>query len=108
MPDVLTDQTDVKCIHQATAKVVSKDTKVSAQNGHVLVASDVHQVVGCPFMKGTTPSPCVTIQWSNEAQKVKVNGEGVLTNQSIGQCIAADQSKQGIAIISNSKKAKAL
>lgn len=107
MSDVLTDRSDVKCVHQAKATAIPSQTKVKAEGGLVLVSSDVHLVAGCPFMKGTQPSPCVQITWSGEATKVKISGKGVLTNSSIGQCIAADQSKQGIAVISNTKKAKA-
>jgi hypothetical protein len=108
MPAVLTDQSDVRCVHMAKASVIPSNLKVSDEGGKILVASDVHLVAGCPFMKGTVPSPCVTITWSAPAQKTKINQQAVLTNQSIGKCVAADQSTQGLAVIVNAKKSKAL
>jgi hypothetical protein len=107
MAAVLTDRSQVRCAHGATAKVVPVNTKVKAQQGNVLVASDVHFVSNCPFMRGTQPSPCFRIQWSGAAAKVKVNNKGVLNNQSIGKCSAADGSPQGFATIVNTQKASA-
>lgn len=107
MSDVLTDQTQVQCSHSGTTTVQPSNTKVKAEGGYVLVESDIHMVSGCSFMKGEEPSPCVQIQWSAAAEKASINGQGVLTNDSVGQCIADDGSPQGVATISNSKKAKA-
>lgn len=107
MSDVLTDQTQVRCAHAAPAIVVPSNLKVGVERGRVLVESDVHIVTGCPFMKGTVSSPCIQIQWSGPARTTKVDTRAVLTIQSVGRCVAADGSPQGLAFVSNSKKAKA-
>ena len=107
MPDVLTDQTQVSCAHAAPATVVPSNLEVSAEQGRVLVESDVHMVTGCLFMIGTVSSPCIQIQWSSPARTTKVDKRAVLTNQSVGKCVAANGLPQGMALVSNSKKAKA-
>jgi hypothetical protein len=109
MPDVLTMNTSVMCVHGAKGTAIPSQTKVMVDNGIVLVASDTHIVAGCPFMKGIVPSPCILIQWANPSQKMKANQQPVLTKSSIGKCISGlDGSTQGIATISGSAKAKPL
>ncbi len=107
MPDVLTDATQVKCPHGGTATVSSGNTKVKDENGYVLVASDVHTVAGCAFMRGQQPSPCVQVKWQAAALKVGIDNQKALTLQSVGLCYAADNSPQGPAIKVGPKKSKA-
>ncbi len=105
--EVLTDKTQVKCAHGAMAKVSSSDSKVKDENGAVLVSSDIHTVSGCTFMRGQQPSPCVQIKWQSPATKVSAGGTKVLTMNSVGIGYAADNSPQGPATKSGSKKTKA-
>jgi len=96
---LLTSSSTIQCTHGGSASVVPSNSKVMAGNAPVLVESDVHQVVGCPFTIGNTPSPCVQIAWSAGAARVSIDGTPVLVQSSVGQCKAASGAVQGVAII---------
>ena len=66
----------------------------------VLLETDIHAVVGCPFTVGVVYMPCVTVQWEAAATSLSVNGAGVLVETSIGQCLNAAGAPQGVAIVS--------
>ena len=90
----------IQCPHGGMANAVPSNSRVKVGGNFALLVSDVFTIAGCSFMMGQSPHPCVTIQWQNEAKKVKVNGTPVLLQSSIGLCKAADQMVQGTAIIS--------
>lgn len=96
----------IMCPHGATVQVTPTNTTVLA-NGPLLLPSDTSVVSGCPFQipigTGTKPSPCVTVQWSAEAQKAKVNGTGILLQTSVGLCKSAEGSPQGTAQVVNTQ-----
>ena len=89
----------IQCPHGGMGVVSPANTKVKVNGAFALLSSDVFTIAGCPFVMGSSPHPCTTIQWVNEATKVKVNGTPVLLNSSIGLCKAADGLVQGPAII---------
>ncbi|MEA3189697.1 MAG: hypothetical protein QOD77_279 [Thermoplasmata archaeon] len=96
----------VTCPHGATVSITPTNTSVLA-NGALLLVSDTSTVAGCPFQipvgAGTKPSPCVTVQWTSEAQKTKVNGTGVLLQTSVGLCKSPEGAPQGSAIIATTQ-----
>jgi len=100
MPAVITMASQVQCTHGGTAVLVTTNALLTAAGSPVMLASDITLVAGCPFVAGTVPSPCLTIQWSGEAIHLKVNGVGVLTETSIGKCMNAAGAPQGVAIVS--------
>ena len=65
----------------------------------VLRMSDTFTIAGCPFVIGTVPSPCVSVQWVQAAAKVQVAGDFVLNEASVGLCLAATQAPQGSVLI---------
>jgi len=91
----------IQCPHGATAMVTTTNTKVKVGGNFAILVSDTMTISGCPFQipvgPGTKPSPCMTIQWSNEAQKVKVDGTAVLLQTSMGLCKSAEGLPQGPA-----------
>jgi hypothetical protein len=99
---VLTEASTIQCTHGGTATVTSSNSSVKADGSAILVEDDKHQVAGCSFMKGNTPSPCTTIEWSSPATKVKINNKAVLLQTSTGQCKASGAT-QGTAIIANTQ-----
>lgn len=92
----------IQCPHGAQATVVTANTRVKVDGAFALLLTDVFTIAGCPFVipPPVTPSPCVTIQWSGEATRVKINGTGPLLQTSVGLCKAATQVVQGPAIVS--------
>lgn len=107
--NILTTSDTIQCTHGGQVILSTSNTKVTASGAPALLESDIHQVVGCPFFIGPVPSPCITVQWSAGAIKVKVNGTPVLVKSSIGMCYSAQNAPQGIAIIVNTQmKASAI
>jgi hypothetical protein len=96
----------VTCPHGGTVATVPSNTRALA-GAPMLVASDTSTVSGCPFQipigTGTKPSPCVTVQWTAEAQRVKAGGTGVLLQSSVGLCKSPEGAPQGTAIVANTQ-----
>ena len=94
----------IKCPHGGTASAVNSNTRVKVDGNYALVVTDTFTIAGCPFnLPGPKPSPCLTIQWSAEAKKVKVMGKPVLLQSSVGMCKSAEQVVQGTAIVSGAQ-----
>lgn len=91
----------IQCPHGAQATVITTNTKVKVGGNFAILSTDTMVIAGCPFtLPGPKPSPCVTIQWSAPAQKVKVNGTPVLLQTSVGLCKSPEGAPQGPASVS--------
>lgn len=101
---VLTMESRIQCPHGGQALLLTSDERVMAQSP-ALVETDIHTVVGCPFVSGTVYMPCVTIEWSAGATRVQAMGAAVLTRTSIGKCLNASSAPQGLAIIVSTQQA---
>lgn len=99
MADLLTTSSTMMCPHGATVNVISSNAKTKAGGSYVLRSSDTFTIAGCPFTLGTTPHPCVQVRWIQSSLKAKAIGNSVLTKDSVGLCIAADQATQGTVSI---------
>ncbi len=66
-------------------------------DGLVLVESDVHVVMGCPFTVGPKYSPCVRIEWEAPAANTMANDVKPLIETSVGICYGAEGAPQGRA-----------
>jgi hypothetical protein len=80
--------------------LTTSNSVLMAGGAPVLLQTDIHTVAGCPFTVGVVYMPCVTVQWQAAATSLMVNGAGVLTATSIGECLNAAGAPQGIAIVS--------
>jgi hypothetical protein len=89
----------IQCPHGGLATAITTNTKMRVDGAFALLATDTFTIAGCPLNVSGAPHPCVTIQWVNEAQRVKVDGNPVLLQTSIGLCKAADGLMQGPAVI---------
>lgn len=89
----------IQCPHGGLATVIPSNTRVKVDTGFALLSSDIMTITGCPFTIGTTPSPCVTIQWVNDATQVKILGKPVLLDTSLGLCKNPAGVPQGNAIV---------
>ena len=103
MPALLTTASRVTCAHGGQAMLLTPNVAVSARTS-VLLESDVHLVVGCPFTVGPKYSPCVRIEWSAGSTSTSVNGTAPLTQASVGKCYGAEGSVQGVAIIASTQQ----
>jgi hypothetical protein len=94
----LTTTANILCTHGGKAVLLTGNARVRA-DGQLLLESDVHPVVGCPFVSGVTPMPCVRIEWAAGAGAVSVGGTKPLVQSSVGKCLNAAGAPQGVAIV---------
>jgi hypothetical protein len=95
---LLTTASTVFCPHGATAVLSTQNARVSA-GARVLLASDIHQVVGCGFVTGGERSPCMTIEWKAGARAASIGGTAPLLSSSVGVCKNDKGLDQGVAIV---------
>ncbi len=98
MIPILTTTSTVMCPHGGMAQLFTTNTKAFVDGAPMLLITDVHPIVGCPF----TPvaySPCVTIRWLTAATQTLVQQVPVLLQTSVGLCLNAAQAPQGAAIV---------
>jgi hypothetical protein len=98
MPALLTTASTLMCPHGGTVTASPGATKTKA--GAVVVRKgDSFSIAGCPFMVGSSPHPCTTVNWVVAAMRVKHDGDFVLTEASVGLCLAGDQAPQGTVMV---------
>jgi hypothetical protein len=98
MIPILTTTSTVMCPHGGMAQLMTTNTQAFVDGAPILLITDVHAIVGCPF----TPvaySPCVTIRWAMGATQTFVQEVPVLLQTSVGLCLSAAQAPQGAAIV---------
>ena len=97
----------IKCPHAGQASITPTNQRVKAGGAPVAVVADPTAVTACPFQvpigTGTKPQPCVKVLWQAPATRVKVMGQFVLLQSSIGVCQSAEQIPQGNAIIATTQ-----
>jgi hypothetical protein len=99
MIPMLTSASTVICPHGGQALLLTTNTDALVQGAPVLLQTDVHAVVGCPFFAGPVYSPCVTIRWLSGATQTSIRGTPVLLRNSVGLCQNAAQAPQGTAVV---------
>lgn len=99
MPYILQQGCTIMCPHGGRATVVPTNTRVKVGGGYALLPTDTYVIAGCPFTVGPKYQPCVSIQWTAPATRVKVNGTPVLMESSVGLCKSAEQIVQGTAMV---------
>ncbi len=99
MAGLLNVSSMLMCPHGGMVTIVTSNTRVMAGGDLAVTASDTFLVAGCPFILGLVPHPCVQIQWVQPAARSQVLGDNTLTEDSVGLCVAVDQSVQGTVLI---------
>jgi hypothetical protein len=99
MAGLLNTSSMMMCPHGGTVQVISANTKVKAARSYLLRSTDTFTIVGCPFVLGIPPHPCVRVQWVQTSLKSKAVSDATLTASSVGLCVAADQAVQGTVLI---------
>lgn len=103
MPFLLHVNATINCPHGGQASIISTNQRVKVNGMPVALINDVTSVAGCPFQvpigTGTKPQPCVKVQWTVPATRVKVMGQFVLLQTSAGLCQSAEQIPQGSPIV---------
>jgi hypothetical protein len=99
--NLLTITSSVMCPHGGQAILFTANADVMVDGAPVLLETDVHPVVACPFTIGLKYSPCVQIRWSGGAARAGINGVPALVQSSIGVCLSPEGAPQGVAVIAS-------
>jgi hypothetical protein len=99
MAGLLNSSSVLMCPHGGMVSVVTSNTRVNVGGDPAVRSSDTFLIAGCAFFLGIVPSPCVQVQWVVSAARSQAVGDFTLTEESVGLCIAADQSVQGTVLI---------
>lgn len=87
------------CPHMGTISVTPGQPRVKLSGQPVATMADAYLVAGCPFQipvgAGTKPQPCVRVQWTVPAARVRSGGQPWIVQQSVGLCLSAEQIPQG-------------
>lgn len=101
--NLLTVASVIQCPHGGQAVLSTSNSKAMSDGALVLLETDVHSVIGCPFTVGSKYSPCVQIRWSGGAMQASVEGVSALVQSSIGLCHNAENAPQGVALIASTQ-----
>ncbi len=97
---LLTVGSTIMCPHGGQVQpLTTSNVGVRGADGPVLLESDIHPIVGCPFTVGSKYSPCLRVEWSAGASTVTVSGTSPLVETSAGRCFSAEGALQGMAIV---------
>lgn len=118
MPFLLTIASTVQCMHGGMAILSTENTEAQVHGQLILLETDTHPIVGCPWIDPatTSPSPCLTVRWVAGTGTVQARGRRggsgspvpMVFMPTIGETLNAKQLAQGIAILSNPSIADAL
>jgi hypothetical protein len=100
MAGLLNSSSLLMCPHGGTVQAITSNTRVKAAGDFLLRSSDTFTITACPFVLGTSPHPCVQVQWVQPDQQSQVMSGLTLSEESVGLCVAADQAPQGTVIVS--------
>lgn len=101
---LLTVGATVQCPHGGRALLTTSNTRVLGPDGPILLESDIHQVINCPFTVGTKYSPCVRIEWQAPGMQTNANNVKPLVESSVGMCYGAEGVAQGTAIVASTQQ----
>jgi Domain of unknown function (DUF4280) len=78
----------VQCPHNAQATLAANQKRVRVGGEPVATVKAVGDVARglCPFKVGTKPQPCVAVEWTVGARRVRIGGQAALLEDSTGLC----------------------
>ncbi|MCY1078704.1 hypothetical protein [Archangium lansingense] len=99
MGALLNTSSTLQCPHGGQVQVMSSNTRAKAGGSFLVRASDTFTIAGCVFAPGGVPHPCMSVKWVSTALRGTVLGDALLTMDSVGLCLAADNAPQGTVLI---------
>jgi len=103
MAGLLNASSILMCPHGGTVTIITSNTQVMGGGDFLVLSSDTFLIVGCPFILGLIPNPCVLVQWVQTALESQVLGDFTLTEESVGLCVADDGAVQGTVLITSTQ-----
>jgi hypothetical protein len=95
---MLTADATVLCPHGGQGTITPSQAAVVAGDT-VCTQADQVTIAGCPFMVGTNPSPCVSVQWQTASAATTAGGTAILTTGSQGLCLNPAAAPQGSVVL---------
>ena len=102
MPALLTAASVMMCPHGGSVTATPGSTRATI-DALILRGSDTFIIAGCSFAPGGVYTPCVSVNWVQTATRVKHGGDFVLTEASVGLCVAGTQAPQGPVVIATTQ-----
>ncbi|MCW3097925.1 MAG: hypothetical protein JWL77_3543 [Chthonomonadaceae bacterium] len=99
MGHFLTTASVMMCPHGGTVTPICANTRVQSTGGFVLRQMDTFLIVGCAFNILGVPHPCIQVQWIVSCLRNQAMQGQVLSDISVGLCVAPDGIPQGPVII---------
>ena len=84
MSQVINPSFTAMCPHAGTISMIPTNVRVMVGGAPAAVAADSFPVAGCAFMAGPSPAPCVMVNWTVTALRVKAGGQPLVTSASVG------------------------
>lgn len=103
MGRLLTTASSLMCPHGGQVSISSANTRSKADGAILVRSSDIFTISGCPLNISGAPHPCIKVDWQVTAQNSKSSGALHLTEESVGFCVAGDQTPQGPAQVLNTQ-----
>jgi hypothetical protein len=94
----LTLTSTMQCPHGGVVQMIPTNTRATSQGSPILTSADSSAIVGCAFVIGVVPSPCVRVQWVLGDVQVQA-GAATLSVSSVGLCLNALGAPQGPVVI---------
>jgi hypothetical protein len=92
------------CPHGGSLTIVSSNSRVLVSGMQVATVADTFVVAGCAFtVPPGKPQPCVSARFTVPAARVKVLGQPVILQSSVGICQSAEQIPQGPPLIASTQ-----
>jgi hypothetical protein len=91
------------CAHGGQMSVISKNANVLVNKMPAATVSDAYPIIGCTFMTGSTPHPCVAARWLTPAMRVFINKQPAVLATSAAIGVAADLAAQGPAVVTSAQ-----
>lgn len=104
MGALLTTSSSLSCPHGGTVSITSSNTHAKADGSYIVRSSDTFTIAGCPFMLGSSPHPCVKVDWQVATMRNKAAGDPALADDSVGLCVAGDNAPQGTVLVNNTQR----
>jgi hypothetical protein len=90
-------------MHSGQAKPTSPNPRVTVGGQPVVTQPAPYTVAACPFVAGSSASPCVTAQWVKAATRVLAGGAPILLQDSQAVCAP---NGTGLKIVATQVRAK--
>jgi hypothetical protein len=92
---ILDTSSKIICPHGGLVSPIPSNTRVFINGQPAVIQSDTFLIAGCLFNVSSVPRPCISSKWLSASLRIKINGQPVILNNSVGICLSADQSPQG-------------